>query len=225
MSEDSNRQDCDEYSDDLAELALGILTGRARAATLVHVESCPRCADELELLSRAADAVVRVAPETEPPVGFEVRLFSRMGVSDNAVRRRMQPSRWLLAAAAAVVVLGIGLGVGWVTGSHAHQTSPDTAKIVASGNLLEHGHKVGRVVMYGGSKPWMFVTLADSSARGHVWCEVVTKDGHTHTEGSFTAASGYGAWGAPLHVAPGQVRQAEVVSTSGVVIATTAPLA
>ena len=34
MSEDSNRQDCDEYSDDLAELALGILTGRARAATL-----------------------------------------------------------------------------------------------------------------------------------------------------------------------------------------------
>ena len=76
-------QQCDEYAENLAELALGILTGRARAATLAHVDSCAHCAEELEQLSRAADAVVSVAPELEPPVGFEVRLFNRMGLADD----------------------------------------------------------------------------------------------------------------------------------------------
>ena len=64
----------------------GVLTGRERARVLSHVESCPRCAEELEVLSRTADSVVQAAPEMEPPLGFEVRLFERMGVTD--VRRR-----------------------------------------------------------------------------------------------------------------------------------------
>ena len=34
------------------------------------------------------------------------------------------------------------------------------------------------------------------------------------------AHDGYGAWGAPLHVDPADVRTAEVVSPSGTVIAT-----
>ena len=38
--------------------------------------------EELEQLSRAADTVVQAAPEVEPPMGFEVRLFERMGVTD-----------------------------------------------------------------------------------------------------------------------------------------------
>ena len=82
MSDDLREKGCDAYADDLAELALGVLTGRARAQALSHVESCPRCAEELEQLSRVADTVVQVAPEVEPPVGFEVRLFERMGVAD-----------------------------------------------------------------------------------------------------------------------------------------------
>ena len=60
MIEGARPTPCDEYSDNLAELALGILTGRERAATLAHVDSCPRCADELEQLSHAADAVARI---------------------------------------------------------------------------------------------------------------------------------------------------------------------
>ena len=94
-------QQCDEYSENLAELALGILTGRARAATLAHVDSCAHCAEELEQLSRAADAVVSVAPELEPSVGFEVRLFNRMGLADDPApvpiardRGRRGPRRW-----------------------------------------------------------------------------------------------------------------------------------
>jgi anti-sigma-K factor RskA len=227
-----DQQPCDEYSENLAELALGILTGRARAATLAHVDSCAHCAEELEQLSRAADAVVSVAPELEPSVGFEVRLFNRMGLADdpapvpiNRDRGRRGPRRWVagtprwaLASAAAVVALLVGLSVGWSIGSPSHPTEAGAAVTTAA--LKEHGSDVGSVVTYGGSTPWMIVTMDDSSANGRLTCEVVTDNGVTHKIGTFSATYGYAAWDAPLRVAPQDVQKAEVVSSNGTVIAT-----
>jgi hypothetical protein len=237
---------CDEHTDNLAELALGILTGRERAATLAHVEACPRCAEELEQLAHAADAVVRVAPELEPTVGFEVRLFNRMGLTEAPPMTESTPDlaflpatpgrhgatvrwissrpRWAMAAAAAVIALAIGLSIGWNTGSGRHGTQqagghPVGAE-VATAALVANGSTVGNVNTYGGSKPWMIVTLADSWSDGKVTCEVVTTNGVTHKVGSFTAKDGYGAWGAPLRVAPQDIQKAEVVSSNGTVIAT-----
>jgi hypothetical protein len=222
MTEESGVPPCDAFSADLTELALGILTGRERAATLAHVDSCPRCADELEHLSRTADAIVHAAPESEPPLGFETRLFERMGVTEVLPSRwRARSTRVVLAIAAAVVALGIGLGVGWTSGNDSHGTTEASGTPVASANLIENGHKVGHVIIYGGAKPWMLMSLDDSAAQGRVTCKVKTADGRTHTVGFFTAAHGYGAWGAPLHVSPSEVRTAEVVSASGAVIATT----
>jgi len=219
---DESSPACDEFSFQLAELALGILTGRDRAATLSHVESCPRCAHQLEELSRAADAVVQVAPDVEPPVGFEVRLFSRMGIAEVPPRaswrsRRMVP----LAVAAAVVALVVGLSLGWAGGSHANRNPIGT--VVASAVLTDHGKGVGHVYLYGGRSPWMSMTLADSRVAGRVTCAVITDNGVVHTVGSFKASEGYGTWGAPLRVAPSDVRTAEVVASNGTVIAT-APL-
>ena len=76
------------------------------------------------------------------------------------------------------------------------------------------------VATYGGSTPWMIVTLYDSSAQGRLTCEVVTDDGVTQRIGTFSANYGYAAWDAPLKVAPQDVRKAEVVSSNGTVIAT-----
>lgn len=136
MTNDPRHQACEEYADNLAELALGILTGRERAAALAHVDSCPRCAEELEQLSHVSDAVLSVAPEVEPTVGFEVRLFNRMGVTETpsspsiaapgiaapsrrATPRRWAtaPPRWALAAAAVVIALVLGLALGLSHGS------------------------------------------------------------------------------------------------------------
>jgi hypothetical protein len=222
MSADDNETLCGPYADLLAELALGILTGRGRAATSAHVEECPRCADELEQLARAADAAVSVAPDVEPPLGFETRLFERMGIGAAPARRRFQPPRWALAAAAAAAVLGIGLGVSLSGGSNEPRTeAAGTHRMeVASGRLVEDGDTVGHVFAYGGSDPWMLMTLDDSSAQGTVHCAVVTKDGVTHAVGTFTAKDGYGAWGSPLHVPPKDIRRAEVVAPNGTVIAT-----
>jgi hypothetical protein len=232
MTEDPRPHQCDAFSDNLAELALGILTGRERAATLAHVDSCAHCAEELEQLARTADAVVTVAPEMEPTVGFEVRLFNRMGVAEAAPRRRAAPLRWVgksprwaMMAAAAAIALVVGLSIGWTTGSPSggrsavevpHPAGPQ----VATADLTKNGHVVGRAAIYGGSNPWMIVTLADSWSDGTVTCEVVTANGVTHRVGSFTAKDGYGSWGAPLRVAPQDVRKAEVVTSNGTVIAT-----
>jgi hypothetical protein len=231
MSDDAHGNTCDGYSDNLAELALGILTGRERVATLAHVEACTRCAEELEQLARAADDVVLVAPQIEPPVGFETRLFERMGVTAPAEvvplpRRLAAPHRWALAAAAAVVALAVGLGIGWSTGSNRPGPTPSATAPHPAGTpmaeaaLVEGGRSVGRVSAYGGSTPWLFMTLADSSAHGRVTCVVVTTAGVTERVGTFMARAGYGAWGAPLRVPPKDVKKAEVVSSDGSVIAT-----
>ena len=80
-------------------------------------------------------------------MGFEVRLFSRMGVAEipkDALGPL--PCRWSLAIAAAVVALGIGLGVGWSTGPGQPGPSEATGTPVASVNLVADGHTVGHVV-------------------------------------------------------------------------------
>jgi hypothetical protein len=225
MTGAEHTQGCGEYSDDLAELALGILTGRERAATLSHVESCPRCADELEQLSRAADTVVSVAPDMEPPMGFEVRLFDAMGVADTPPPRRSRSVVWLLAVAAVAVALVVGLSIGWMTGSKSNpgREAASEGPLVASTVLKLHGESVGHVYAYGGSRPWLFMTLADSTAQGHVTCEVITDQGVTRRVGTFTVKAGYGAWGAPLPIPTADVASARVVSSNGTVIAT-APL-
>jgi hypothetical protein len=225
MGDDVRERGCEQYADELAELALGVLTGRERARVLSHVESCPRCAEELEILSRTADSVLQAAPDMDPPLGFEVRLFERMGVTDaRPVRRRLRRSRWVPAVvgiAAAAVALGVGLRV---------TSSPSTSPSVTAGAqgshqvetaaLVSNGKTVGHVMTFAGDKPWLSMMLDDSSAHGTVRCVVVTEDGVTHTVGAFESREGYGAWMAPLHVNPATVRTAEVVSPSGTVIAT-----
>ncbi len=68
----------------------------------------------------------------------------------------------------------------------------------------------------------MSMMLIDSSAQGTVDCIVVTSDGVSHNVGTFMASKGYGAWAAPLHVDPQDIRSAKVVAPSGTVIATAA---
>ena len=146
-----------------------MLTGRDRVRVLAHVESCPRCAEELEQLSRAADAVVQVAPEVEPPMGFEVRLFERMGVADVRRRRRVRPSRWTvgaLAAAAAVAALAVGLSLGL-------SSSPSPTQSAHAGARRRDGQP-GRARLGGRAAwrptaaphPWMSMMLVDSGAAG-----------------------------------------------------------
>jgi hypothetical protein len=68
---------CSGHEDEVAGLALGILTGRERARALVHVEECGYCSHELERFAIVADNLLELAPSSEPPVGFEVGVIER----------------------------------------------------------------------------------------------------------------------------------------------------
>jgi hypothetical protein len=214
MSDDTM---CAGFSDDLAELALGTLTGRERIAALGHVESCAHCANELEHLSRASDAILHMAPDVEPPLGFEVRLCNRMA-SDEVRTPRLTMRRRLVAGVAAAVALVLGLSIGLSVGS---SPSPKVAdRPLQTASLVEHGTTVGGVSLYGGSTPVLTMELTSSMVPGTVTCEIVLDNGTTHKIGTFKVTHGYGAWVAPLGVPPNQVRTAQLVSQQGATIAT-----
>src|ERR1700735_5173676 len=99
---------CEAFADDLAQLALGTLSGRERADVIDHLEGCAECSAELETLSVAADTLLLLAPEATPPIGFDSRVVAAM--SERRERRRPIPQRILAVAAVALIALGVGIG-------------------------------------------------------------------------------------------------------------------
>ena len=123
----SGKVACVDVEESLAELALGILPGDDRAIVLAHLISCNRCQAEAEKLTLATDTLLQLAPEVEPPVGFEARLFKQLGIPEpssevNVARFRIGlklsqlSNRGLVFVAPAAVALGVALGFGggWV---------------------------------------------------------------------------------------------------------------
>ena len=212
------RAECDAMRDDLATIALGIESGRRRAEVLAHVERCSSCSDELERLSIVADAVLDLAPEIEPPLGFEMRLARRLqtGAPSRAPVRRRRAGAFALAAAVLVV---LGLGVGVLVSSPTSTNPGPASSRLAEANLSSSGHVVGKVILSAGEPSWMLMTIDSGSWSGPVTCEVVLAGGKVETIGRFNLAGGYGAWGAPLSSPAREVRGARLVAPDGTVLA------
>jgi anti-sigma factor RsiW len=209
---------CEEFQEDLTAIALGILSGRRRSEVLSHVEKCPQCSSELEHLSMVADAVLQLAPEEEPPVGFELRLAQRLQAS--AIPRRPTRLRRLstFAIAAAVIVV-MGFGVGTLVGTRSSNNGIQSTVNLASAALSSHGQNVGEVFVSAGKPAWMFMTVDSGSWSGAVTCELILANGKVETIGQFGLSGGYGAWGAPLTSSAGQVRSAKLITANGSVLA------
>jgi hypothetical protein len=80
MSE-RNDMNCVELADVAVELALGVLTGRERAAALAHLDTCDGCREEVRQLMATSDQLLALLPPAEPPAGFETRVLDRLGLS------------------------------------------------------------------------------------------------------------------------------------------------
>jgi hypothetical protein len=72
---------CAELADVATELALGVLTGRERAAALAHLDSCEACREEVRQLMATNEQMLALLPPAEPPAGFETRVLDRLGLS------------------------------------------------------------------------------------------------------------------------------------------------
>jgi hypothetical protein len=220
---------CADVEELLPELALGILGGRERAAALDHVGTCAACSAELEELSQAADSLLQVAPEAEPPPGFEVRVLERLGVPrphrprpPRARRLRLgTASMRVAAAAAAAAAAALGLGVAQLAGSRpavpAAGVSTQQGAHVSVARLT--GAAGGDVYAYLGPRPWLIMTVGDAHWSGEVACVVTLPDGRSRRVGSFWLSSGYGAWAAALPAGISHLRGAQVVAPDGAVLA------
>ena len=206
---------CDDVRDDLSEFALGALSGRERSKVVDHLEGCSACRAELESLASVVDTMLLLAPEVDPPVGFELRVAHRL---NERVARRTLPRRFRPLAVAAALVIGVvGIGVGVVIES---QTGPNATPVRASmATLSASGHAVGQVFISDTTPSWMFMTLDDGGYTGVVWCRVTLADGHQRTLGRFTLSHGYGAWMARVGTDARHVHTAELVDATGAVVA------
>ena len=124
----------------------------------------------------------------------------------------------MLATAAVVAgLIAAGLG-GW--GLRGGGSSPVPAAL-DSAALVTTGHQsVGKIFFYRGQPRWLYMSVHMPSGNGTVTCQVISRDGHVTTVGSFRLTSGYGYWGSPSPVSPGSLAGARLVTSSGTVLAT-----
>jgi hypothetical protein len=214
----THSQNCESVRGDLAELALGTLSGVERSSVLAHVQSCSYCREEVDRLSAAADAVLTIAPEAEPSAGFETRLFERVGVTPT--RRRWLPrrrfTRVAVATGALVGALGAGLGIGLATGG---SSLPGFVSAPIAANLTADHSIRGEIYLAGGHPGYLFMAVDHVDMTGLVTCKLTTADGTTTTVGTFWLQKGAGSLAYELPVPASQIRTAWIVSGNGTVLA------
>jgi hypothetical protein len=176
-------------------------------------------------LTLTADTLLQLAPQVEPPIGLEARLFERLGVSVpnpevNVARRRISGSlarlsnrgRVLVATAAVALGVGLGFGGGWVANPGTSLAAPQYVHsgTGATATLLSDDHAVGTVSTFGGNPGWMLMTIHSGSVSGWVTCEVTLANGKQVVVGNFRLDQGYGAWSVRLPVSAQNIRSAQV---------------
>jgi hypothetical protein len=156
---------CEEMRDLAAELALGIADGADRARALRHLAECPECRQSVEELSGVADELLLLAPQHEPPPGFESRVLGRLAPPRTPRRRRWRVLMPVVsAAAAAAVAVAVVLGVTSDDRRLADQYRETLA--AANGSYFEatrlhdaDGRRAGLVYGYRGRPSWIYVSL------------------------------------------------------------------
>lgn len=211
MTED--RRPCDTTEALAAELALGIVEGADRGAALDHLAGCADCQAEVRRLTDAVDAVVALAPEAEPPAGFESAVLARIGEARADGGRRP----WLLVVAA-VVLLVLGVGVGLLAAPDGDgPTSVATARMEAP-----DGETVGEVWRTGEADAAVFVSVPAWAGIDAVGPEapryalrLELDGGETVEVGDFGLGDGVSSWAVPTDLDGEDIRAVSVVDDTG----------
>lgn len=231
---------CGEVADALAEVATGAASGPDRARVLAHLAGCPGCRRELEELTRVADEALLVAPEHDPPAGFEGAVLARIAaLSDepgaapppepapDAAVTPLRPRRWrrVLPYAAAAVVAGlVGAGVVWQVTSDDRDLAAGYRETldVADGRyfhaaplLDDAGAQAGHVFLYQGEPSWVFTVLGDTVQPGTYEAVVTTEDG-TQTVAEYEVGRDGGGSGGTVDANIYQIERIDLVGSGGV---------
>lgn len=211
---------CGDVRDVLPELALGLLSGPERADAIAHVLRCPSCRSELQELADVTDRLLQLAPESEPPPGFENAVLERLAGAPAPVARSRRPRGRALVAAATAVVLLLGAAAGG--GVWLGRASTRSHDLYAAAMRTGQGREVGEVWLYDGEPAWLFVSVpgwsqwTDTGGDKLAYKVRVTLDDGARIELDDVAwQAGSGSWGATAPVDVNRVRTVSVVDTTG----------
>ena len=212
-------ESCKETRELLPELALGILGGEERARALDHLTSCTDCSSELAALSRAADGLLTLAPQHEPPAGFEDRVLARL----RRERPQHRARRFMTFTAAAALIAIVAGGLVWVGTAHDRKLGSYYQRILA----IQHGTELaaaqlnttedlpgGEAFTYQGKPSWLFVVVRAPVGDG-VYDIVGTVHGAAVHLGAMRISHGRGDWGGTTSTEMKSVDEIRVVTRTG----------
>jgi hypothetical protein len=209
-----NALGCPDVREVAPDFAFGILDGEARADVLLHLDHCPTCQRFVSELSETADAVVLLAPEAEPPPGFERRALDR--IVETSRRRRWRTTKLVAATAAAAVILSV------VTVRIVDQNREPAANLAPSGTaetvamVGADGQKVGKVdIVSDGTTMALDLDVAYALPEGD-YNIVLTRSGVEERLGVLHVTGGAGSWSGPARVSPSATQLELVEITTGV---------
>ncbi len=196
----------------LVALALGELSGRARADALGHVVGCRRCREEVDALIDVSEQLLLAAPEAEPPPGFESAVLGRIDPHRGDSPRRLRHLVALAGAAAAVLVVVLGLLV----------ATRDASNLAEAAMITPSGHDVGRIWSHDGDRSWIFVSVPGwrvwddpAGATRNYELRAELDDGSTADLGPIQFGGEDGSWGTTVDVDAGRIRSVAIVDDTG----------
>jgi hypothetical protein len=213
----------ERIQDAAPELALGLLSGPERAEVVAHLETCDACRATVEGLSDVADRLLLLAPQTEPPAGFESGVLAR--IDGGAARARPRRTMLVAAVAAALVIGGVvgALVARQRTGSrldHEYVAALEEldGRALAAARLRDlSGQQVGQLFLYEGATSWLFVTVVDPhpAAAGDLVVELRFKTGRTVSVPGLRLDGGRGSLGTTVDLRLRDLRRIRVVDADG----------
>lgn len=175
---------CDRFDEHVEDLALGHLDEPLRSQLLAHASACPTCRGMLDGLGAVTDRLLELAPEAEPPAGFESRVLARIGTPSQPRRRHRWPA---VAAAVALVTAG-------AAGMLALRAGTDDAPVAAI--VTANDTRIGEVRLVADPEPHVLVTIdRPRPGPGVRYCELQLADGTWVEVGSWEVADiAAGVW-------------------------------
>jgi hypothetical protein len=183
---------CVEVRELAPELALGTAGGPERAEALQHASECGPCRALIGELAEAADALPLLAPEAEPPAGFEERVLAALRAPRRRNRRRLAAVVAVAAAAATIVSI---VGVRVVESVQETNGTSTAASAVRSAQMTgANGLDVGDVFVSNGVPAAVVVNVNYQVPSGTY--DIEFRSGSTSKRlGDVRIDDGRGSWG------------------------------
>ena len=213
---------CDEFREQLAELAVGGIDASERNDLLRHTAHCASCQMALEQMTTVADCVLDETLEIEPPPGFEQRVLSRLNAAPlatvSAPRARVRTA----------VLVACALAAGSIATVLVANTVRDRAQPSAAVHAVRHGTLIridgrpnGQVMLVDQPRAMVIVTIDHPRPfTGRVNCELELPNGHKSVVGSWSYDDvESGAWAVGIPDESLTAIRMNVLDTTGAVAA------